>query len=228
MCRKAIFFIFFVLGFSSMATAQSRLVPTGRFVTPYPEEFMDDYAAKVDSLLLPDYGKTSFAFTVTPSWNGESSCCYYGLTSEFVLRVAEKSIWFYYFGAHSQYEPGITPDVKVNEYRCKVSPQTAKSLYELFYAAVFSSLYTAKADGFDGVTYELLFDMGLFTAEFWSPRQGTNCHKLEKILEKLCAAVKDNSPAAVDTLEPDVVKLTEAFKELFPKDVENHWAPLDL
>lgn len=225
MSRKAVFFILFVLGISSMASAQSRLVPTGRFVTPYPEDVMDDYAVKKDSLLLPDYGKTSFAFTVNPSWGGQSSCCYYGSTTEFVLRVAEENIWFYYFGAHSQYKPGITPDVKVNEYRCVVSPKTAKSLYELFYAAVFSSSYTAQVNGLDGVTYELLLESGLFTAEFWSPRQGTNCHKLEEILEKLCTAVKDNDPAAIDALEPDAVELTKVFKELFPKDVENHWAP---
>ena len=228
MSRKAIFFILFVLGFSSMASAQSRLVPTGRFVTPYPEDVMDDYAVKKDSLLLPDYGKTSFAFTVNPSWDGQSSCCYYGSTSEFVLRVAEENIWFYYFGVNSQYKPGITPEVKVNEYRCKVSRGTAKSLYELFYAAVFSSSYTAKGNGMDGVTYELLFEMGLFTAEFWSPKEGTNCHKLEEILEKVCTAVKDNAPAAIDALESDVVELTAAFKKLFPKDVENHWAPFSL
>lgn len=226
MSRKVFFFILFVSGLSVMASAQSRLVPTGRFVTPYPEDVLDDYAVKKDSLLLPDCGKARFAFTVNPSWGGESSCCYYGSTSEFVLRVAEENIWFYYFGSNSQYNPGITPDVKVNEYRCKVSPKTAKSLYELFYAAVFSSSYTAKGNGLDGVTYELLFDMGLFTAEFWSPKEGTNCHKLEEILEKLCAAVKDNAPATIDALMPNVVELTKAFMELFPKDIENHWTPL--
>ena len=226
MSRKVFFFILFVSGLSVMASAQSRLVPTGRFVTPYPEDVLDDYAVKKDSLLLPDYGKTRFAFTVIPSWGGESSCCYYGSTSEFVLRVAEENIWFYYFGSDSQYNPGITPDVKVNEYRCKVSPKTAKSLYELFYAAVFSSSYTAKGNGLDGVTYELLFDMGLFTAEFWSPKEGTNCHKLEEILEKLCAAVKDNAPTTIDALMPNVIELTKAFMELFPKDIENHWTPL--
>ena len=226
MSRKVFFFILFVSGLSVMASAQSRLVPTGRFVTPYPEDVLDDYAVKKDSLLLPDYGKTRFAFTVNPSWGGQSSCCYYGSTSEFVLRVAEENIWFYYFGSNSQYNPGITPDVKVNEYRCKVSPKTAKSLYELFYAAVFSSSYTAKGNGLDGVTYELLFDMGLFTAEFWSPKEGTNCHKLEEILEKLCAAVKDNAPTTIDALMPNVIELTKAFMELFPKDIENHWTPL--
>ena len=226
MSRKVFFFILFVSGLSVMASAQSRLVPTGRFVTPYPEDVLDDYAVKKNSLLLPDYGKTRFAFTVNPSWGGQSSCCYYGSTSEFVLRVAEESIWFYYFGSDSQYNPGITPDVKVNEYRCKVSPKTAKSLYELFYAAVFSSSYTAKGNGLDGVTYELLFDMGLFTAEFWSPKEGTNCHKLEEILEKLCAAVKDNAPTTIDALMPNVIELTKAFMELFPKDIENHWTPL--
>ena len=226
MSRKVFFFILFVSGLSVMASAQSRLVPTGRFVTPYPEDVLDDYAVKKNSLLLPDYGKTRFAFTVNPSWGGQSSCCYYGSTSEFVLRVAEESIWFYYFGSDSQYNPGITPDVKVNEYRCKVSPKTAKSLYELFYAAVFSSSYTAKGNGLDGVTYELLFDMGLFTAEFWSPTEGTNCHKLEEILEKLCAAVKDNVPTTIDALMPNVIELTKAFMELFPKDIENHWTPL--
>ena len=226
MSRKVFFFILFVSGLSVMASAQSRLVPTGRFVTPYPEDVLDDYAVKKNSLLLPDYGKTRFAFTVNPSWGGQSSCCYYGSTSEFVLRVAEENIWFYYFGSDSQYNPGITPDVKVNEYRCKVSPKTAKSLYELFYAAVFSSSYTAKGNGLDGVTYELLFDMGLFTAEFWSPKEGTNCHKLEEILEKLCAAVKDNAPTTIDALMPNVIELTKAFMELFPKDIENHWTPL--
>lgn len=225
MSRKVFFFILFVSGLSVMASAQSRLVPTGRFVTPYPEDVLDDYAVKKDSLLLPDYGKTRFAFTVNPSWGGESSCCYYGSTSEFVLRVAEENIWFYYFGSDSQYNPGITPDVKVNEYRCKVSPKTAKSLYKLFYAAVFSSSYTAKGNGLDGVTYELLFD-GLFTAEFWSPKEGTNCHKLEEILEKLCAAVKDNAPTTIDALMPNVIELTKTFMELFPKDIENHWTPL--
>ena len=225
MSRKVFFFILFVSGLSVMASAQSRLVPTGRFVTPYPEDVLDDYAVKKDSLLLPDYGKTRFAFTVNPSWGGESSCCYYGSTSEFVLRVAEENIWSYYFGSDSQYNPGITPDVKVNEYRCKVSPKTAKSLYELFYAAVFSSSYTAKGNGLDGVTYELLFD-GLFTAEFWSPKEGTNCHKLEEILEKLCAAVKDNAPTTIDALMPNVIELTKVFTELFPKDIENHWTPL--
>ena len=214
-----------VLAFSSVAGAQSRLVPTGRIATPYPEDALNDYAVKKDSLLLPDYGKTSFAFTVNPSWGGESSCCYYGSTSEFVLRVAEESIWFYYLGAHSQYKQDTTPDVKVNEYRCVISPKTAKSLYDLFYAAVFSSSYTARVNGLDGVTYELLFDMGLFTAEFWSPKQGTNCHKLEEILEKLCDAVKNNNSAAVDALGPDAIELTAAFKELFPKDIENHWKP---
>lgn len=226
MSRKVFFFILFVSGLSVMASAQSRLVPTGRFVTPYPEDVLDDYAVKKNSLLLPDYGKTRFAFTVNPSWGGQSSCCYYGSTSEFVLRVAEENIWFYYFGSDSQYNPGITPDVKVNEYRCKVSPKTAKSMYELFYAAVFSSSYTAKGNGLDGVTYELLFDMGLFTAEFWSPKEGTNCHKLEEILEKLCAAVKDNAPTTIDALMPNVIELTKAFMELFPKDIENHWTPL--
>ena len=226
MSRKVFFFILFVSGLSVMASAQSRLVPTGRFVTPYPEDVLDDYAVKKDSLLLPDCGKARFAFTVNPSWGGESSCCYYGSTSEFVLRVAEENIWFYYFGSNSQYNPGITPDVKVNEYRCKISPKTAKSLYELFYAAVFSSSYTAKGNGLDGVTYELLFDMGLFTAEFWSPKKGTNCHKLEEILEKLCAAVKDNAPTAIDALMPNVIELTKDFMELFPKDIENHWTPL--
>ena len=226
MSRKVFFFILFVSGLSVMASAQSRLVPTGRFVTPYPEDVLDDYAVKKNSLLLPDYGKTRFAFTVNPSWGGQSSCCYYGSTSEFVLRVAEENIWFYYFGSDSQYNPGITPEVKVNESRCKVSPKTAKSMYELFYAAVFSSSYTAKGNGLDGVTYELLFDMGLFTAEFWSPKEGTNCHKLEEILEKLCAAVKDNAPTTIDALMPNVIELTKAFMELFPKDIENHWTPL--
>ena len=228
MSRKAIFFVLLVLGlgFSSVADAQSRLVPTGRFVTPYPEDVMDDYAVKKDSLLLPDYGKTRFAFTVIPAWGGESSCSYYGSTSEFVLRVAEENIWFYYFGVNSQYKPGITPEVKVNEYRCKVSPRTAKSLYELFYAAVFSSSYTAKGNGMDGVTYELLFEMGLFTAEFWSPKEGTNCHKLEEILEKVCAAVKENDASAVDALVPTVTELTKTFKDLFPKDIEDHWHPM--
>lgn len=228
MSRKVVFFILFVLGLSSMASAQSRLVPTGRFVTPYPEEIMDDYAAKVDSLLLPDYGKTCFAFMVSPSWGGESGCSYYGSTSEFVLRVAEENIWFYCFGAHSQYKAGITPEIKINEFRCKVSPQTAKFLCELFYAAVFSSSYTAQVNGLDGVTYELLFDRGLYTAKFWSPRQGTNCHKLEEILENVCTAIKNNDSATIDALESDAIELTEAFKELFPKDVEDHWAPLDL
>ena len=46
MSRKAIFFILFVVGLSSMASAQSRLVPTGRLVTPYHEDVMDDYAIK--------------------------------------------------------------------------------------------------------------------------------------------------------------------------------------
>jgi len=75
------------------------------------------------------------------------------------------------------------------------------------------------------VTYELLFEMGLFTAEFWSPKEGTNCHTLEEVLERVCMAVKNNDPVAVDALEPDAVELTKVFKELFPKDVENHWAP---
>lgn len=73
---------------------------------------------------------------------------------------------------------------------------------------------------------ELLFEMGLCTVELWSLKQGTNCHKLEAILEKLCAAVKNNDSTTIDALESDAVELTDAFKNLFPKDVENHWAPL--
>ena len=226
MSSKSIIIILMVLGLSSLASAQSRLVPTGRSVTTDPEDVLDDYAAKKDSLLLSDCGKSRFAFTVTPAWGGESSCCYYGSTSEFVLRVAEENIWFYYFGANSQYKPGSTPDVKVNEYRCKISPKTANSLYELFYSAIFSSSYLAKGNGLDGVTYELLFQWGLFTAEFWSPKEDTNCHKLEVILEKVCTAVKDNDPTAIDALEPEAIGLTETFKQLFPEDIENHWTPL--
>ena len=228
MSRKAIFFVLLVLGlgFSSVVDAQSRLVPTGRFTSTDPDGDLSDYAAMVDDLLLPDYGKTRFAFVVNPAFSGESSCSYYGSTSELVLRVAEENIWFYYFGANSQYKPGITRDVKVNEYRCCVPYKTAKSLYELFYAAVFSSSYTAKQDGLDGVSYELLFEKGLFTAEFWSPKESTNCHKLEEILEKVCVAVKENDASTINALVPAVTELTKTFKDLFPKDIEDHWSPM--
>ena len=40
------------------------------------------------------------------------------------------------------------------------------------------------------------------------------------------AAVKENDASAVDALLPAVTELTKTFKDLFPKDIEDHWHPM--
>ncbi len=143
----------FLLGFVMEINAQSRLYPTNRFMRVYSDS---DYVVKSDKLLLGDIEDANFAFTISPSWSGESSCSYSSATSTFVLRVAEKNIWHYYLGANSEYKAGESPEVNIIEYRCKVPWETAKHFKELFTAAALSSSYLAWPNGLDGVTYEII------------------------------------------------------------------------
>lgn len=198
--RNTLYFILvlFGLSFSAGVNAQSRLYPKGREHSQGP---LKRYHAKIDSLLLNNGKLDDFAFTIEPSFEGEQGCYYDNETSELVLKVANKNIWY-------------SAKVEVAEHRCSISRSTASLIEELFSAAVLSSSYLAQPNGLDGVTYEILINGGYYTAECWSPKKDTNCHKLVRILEELSAAVKINDQVAVENLIPEIKELTTVFKEL--------------
>ena len=108
----------------------------------------------------------------------------------------------------------------VREFRCTVPLETARYFEDLFFAAIFSSSYLTRPNGLDGVTYELLFDRGLYTAEFWSPKEGTNCYRLECVLKMLYSAVENNDADAIKAMVPEVVELTDVFRKLFPEELK--------
>ena len=221
MIMRKFFFFALILGMGLVfeSKAQSRLVPVCRY-DGFSSGELKEYRMKFDELLLSDRDELYFAFTVRPSWGAPSSCRFDASTSEFVLQDANENIWFYYFGSHPEYKEEGSPEVEVMEHRCKVSRDAAKCFMDLFFAAVFSSSYTAASTGLDGVTYELFFDRGWYAAEFWSPDEGTNCYELKEVLDKLSAAVRANDTAAIEALLPDVKKLTKVFRKLLPKDIK--------
>lgn len=210
-----------IAGLSIGTNAQSRLVPTNRHLDIQSKE-LRDYRTKFNDLLLSDIGDYVFAFTVAPSFFGESSCHYDNSTSEFVLKEAKDNIWYYYFGNNSKYQEGYSSEVEINEFRCKVPYDTARHFADLFFTAIFSSSYLSHDNNvLDGVTYELLFDRGYYSAQFVSPKEGTNCYNLEKILEKLCKAVKENDLGTINALVAQVKELSETFKKLFPEETND-------
>lgn len=204
--RKVLCFFLIILGLnlSIETNAQSRLYPKGR---DNSECVLSRYRAKIDSLLLNNRELDDFAFTIRPSFTGEQGCYYVNESSELVLKVAKKNIWY-------------SKETEINEYRHKISRNTAKLLKELFSAAVFSSSYLAQPNRLDGVTYEILINGGYYTAECWSPQKDTNCYKLVKILEETSTAIIDNDQSAIENLIPEIKELTEDFKKLYPEDIK--------
>ncbi len=203
--KKAAHLILIILlfCFAIETSAQSRLYPKGR---DNSKNSLTAYAARVDSLLLNNRKFSSFAFTIRPSFTGEQGCYYNSESSELVLRIADKNIWY-------------SKNTEINEYRCKISDETANSINQLFSAAIFSSSYLAQPNGLDGETYEILIKGGYCTAECWSPKKDTNCYKLVEILNKLSLAVKSNDETLIVSLIPKMSVLTEEFKKLFPNDI---------
>ena len=204
--KNTLYFVLAVLGlcFSNETNAQSRLYPKGRAHSKDP---LNSYYAKIDKLLLNNRELDDFAFTIKPSFSGEQGCYYVSESSELVLKSAKKNIWY-------------SKSTEIDEYRCKISRNTASLLKELFSAAVFSSSYLAQPNGLDGVTYEILIERGYYTAECWSPKKNTNCSKLTEILDKLSSAVKSSDQAAIENLTPEITELTGEFKKLYPEDTK--------
>ena len=204
--KRTLYFLLIILGlsFSIETNAQSRLYPRGR---DHSINSLSRYYARVDSLLLNNRNLDDFAFTIRGSFTGEQGCYYSTKNSELVLKIANKNLWY-------------SRKSKIDEYRCKISRSSAKLLDELFTAAVFSSSFLAQPDGLDGVTYEILVNGGYYTAECWSPRKGTNCHKLVEILEEVASATKNNDQAAIENQVTKIKELTEEFKKLYPEDVK--------
>lgn len=216
--RKILFFTLVVFCSLFEINAQSRLYPKGRFDSN--NTLLKSYQQKVDNLLLNNPEDADFAYLVYPAWGPQQGCCYNYSTSTLVLKESEENIWYYYFSSNSNYKEGETPEVKIKEYSCTIPRKTAKCFEDLFYSAINSSSYLARPNGLDGVSYELLLNGGLFTAELWSPKEGTNCHKLEEILIELSKCIKDNNAAGIENLVPKVTELSETFKKLFPVDIK--------
>ena len=206
LAKKTTYLILVILGlcFVIEASAQSRLYPKGRDSS---KNSLTAYATRVDSLLLNNRKLNCFAFTIRPSFTGEQGCYYDKKSSELVLRIANKNIWY-------------SKNIEIKEYRCKISDETAKSIEQLFYAAILSSSYLATPNGLDGETYELLVNGGYYTAECWSPKKNTNCYKLVEILETLASATKENDHVAIENITPKIEELTKEFESLFPEDVK--------
>lgn len=206
--KRTVHFILIILGlcFAIEASAQSKLYPKGR---DNSKNSLTAYAARVDSLLLNNRKLDSFAFTIRPSFTGEQGCYYDHESSELVLKIANKCIWY-------------SKNIEIKEYRCKISGKTANSINQLFSAAVFSSSYLAQPSGLDGETYEILINGGYYTAECWSPKKDTNCYKLVEILETLASATKVNDQTAIENITPKIAELTKEFESLFPEDVKNN------
>ena len=212
----AFFLIILGISFSLESKAQNRLYPTGR---DNSQSTLNQYKAKRDSLLLNNRELGDFAFTISPSFYGNTGCYYDKSKSEIVLNVSNENIWYFYNGEHTTPEEKKA-GVKITEYRCPVSRETAREIKKLFFAAVFTSSYFAAPVGLDGTTYELLYYHGVYTAEFWSPEKGTNCHRLEKILKTIATAVRENKQEDIDNLAPEIEALTKEFEKLFPEEAK--------
>lgn len=204
------------INLSTEVSAQNRLYPTGR---DNSQSTLNQYKAKRDSLLLNNRELGDFAFTINPSFYGNTGCYYDKSTSEIVLNVSNENIWYFYYGEHT------TPKekkagVKITELRCPVSRKTAKEINKLFFAAVFTSSYFAEPVGLDGTTYELLYHHGIYTAEFWSPEKETNCHRLKEILVTIITAARENKQEDIENLVPEIQALTKEFEKLFPEEAK--------
>lgn len=217
--KDLIAFFLMILGInlSTEVNAQNRLYPTGRNNS---QSTLNQYKAKKDSLLLNNRELDDFAFTINPSFYGQSGCYYDKPTSEIVLKTTNENIWYFYYGEHTTPEEKKA-GVKVTEYRCPVSRETAKEIKRLIFAAVFTSSYFAEPVGLDGTTYELLYHHGVYTAEFWSPEKGTNCHRLKEILVTIATAVRENKQENIENLVPEIEALTKEFEKLFPEEAKD-------
>ena len=212
--RIVLFSILIVsLGLCSEVYAQDRLYPVSRTVPAL--SLSARYYAKVDSLLLNNGAFSDFAFEIRPSFAAESGCYYDKRDSSLVLRISDRNIWYAILTKNGKKQE-LPDDVRISEYHCSIPSATTKQLRHLFFAAVFSSSYSAEPLGTDGTVYELSVFGGRFSAACRSPHDNSNCFKLTEILSSLVTAIKTNNPATIEDLTPTIEALAQQFEALIP------------
>lgn len=86
---------------------------------------------------------------------------------------------------------------------------------ELITNAVYASVPGSIVYGADGVFYEFLSGESL-SAECWWPslQSDSNCGRLVSLFQKVENAVQEKDSNAIEELRPEIINLTEVFKEL--------------
>lgn len=197
--KTSLLFIF-VWGLMS-AHAQTRLTPISGAVF-WGKGILTDYDTELNSLLLPSPYK--FAYIVRPSFTPEYSLV--GINdSTLVLRKAKQSIWSWSILKHKK--------VSIKEYQLQISPAIMNAISKLFELAVLTSSYLDEFEGLDGITYN--FIKGHYTAECWTPIDGTNCGRLVALADSICEAVVQQDSMLIKRNMNNISELHHTFKTLY-------------
>jgi len=196
--------IILTLLFSSIfsLSAQTRLGTTPRIINR-----ADNHYYALDSLFLgEEYSNTLLGVAmITKNAFGSNACLRSNYDS------AKKRYELIYLVCN-QDRKGRK---KVTSCRCTISSETFLELSELITNAVFASVPGSIVYGADGVFYEFLSGESL-SAECWWPslQSDSNCGRLVSLLQRVENAVQDEDSDAIEGLRPEIINLTEVFKEL--------------
>lgn len=211
--NRTVLLLLFVFGWGlTDAHAQSRLTPISGAIY-WGKGDLTDYETELNSVFLPYNYR--FAYIVRPSFRQEY--CLVGLRDSLILKKAETKIW-----------PVLeSKKVSVKEYKLHISSSIFDSISDLFESATLSSSYLSAEEGCDGTTYD--FISWYYTAECWSPREGSNCRKLVDLTDTICKAVEQHDSMLIKRNLNKISELHHTFKNLYnqkPSD-ENSLRPLN-
>lgn len=196
---KRFLLLVFVCGLMS-AHAQTRLTPISGAIF-WGKGILTDYDTELNRLLLPS--SFDFAYIVRPSFRLEYSLV--GVNdSTLILRKPKQQIWSS-INKHKK--------VSIKEYQLQISPAIMDAISKLFELAVLTSSYLDEVQGLDGVTYN--FIKGHYTAECWTPVDGSNCGRLVVLADSICKAVEQQDTMLIKRNMNVISELHHTFKTLY-------------
>jgi hypothetical protein len=120
------------------------------------------------------------------------------------VRRAKQSIW-------------STKDkstIEVEKWRNAISKEDVDLIKQLYRNAILKTQYVVRNSiGLDGETYHFsVYEMGLWSGQTWSPRNGSNMDKLVQISEKMVEEAKSSTFVGLSpSLRSQIKELTIAM-----------------
>ena len=176
----------------------------------YGNLYSNVYRAIVLDTLRPHSQIANFTYVVRPSFKPEYGLIYNKFNHTLVyseVSSEQDNIW-YAWTAGKTYQ--------VTRWSLEIKSNTGDALQSLLRTAIATAVAPKKdpeipCGGEDGTTYQ--FIANTYTAECWSPGGG-NAAALVRLMDSVCKAVKEQNGEQIQSLLPEIRRLTAAFDKL--------------